>query len=101
MTVSEHAQCQDAEAATWKYIIKFYPCFSYCDMFKHFFLSPLCGNKDLLSTNLIGQAVQRTSQTVHGSAEGQVGVRQGTTHQVAGVSADISSFMVTVTFKKA
>lgn len=52
------------------------------------------------STNLIGQAMQRTSQTIHGSAEGQVGVRQGTTHQVAGVGTDITSFVVTVTLEK-
>lgn len=60
----------------------------------------ICKNVDLLATNLIGQAVQRTSQTVHGGAEGQVGVRQGTTHQVAGVGTDIASFVIAVTFKK-
>lgn len=53
----------------------------------------------MLGTNLIGQAMQRTSQTIHGSAEGQVGVRQRTTHQVAGVGTDIASFMVTVTLQ--
>ena len=48
-------------------------------------------------TNLIGQAVQRTSQTIHGGAEGQVGVRQSAAHQVAGVGADVSSFMIAAT----
>lgn len=43
--------------------------------------------------------MQRTSQTVHGSAEGQVGVREGTTHQVAGVGTDVAPFMVTVTLQ--
>lgn len=47
-------------------------------------------------TNLIGQAMQRAGKAIHGSAEGQIGVRQGTAHQVAGVGADIASFMVTV-----
>lgn len=51
----------------------------------------------MLGTNLIGQAVQRTSQTIHGGAEGQVGVRQSTAHQVAGVGTDIPSFMIAVT----
>lgn len=37
-------------------------------------------NDDLCITNLIGQAMERTGQTIHGSAEGQVGVRQGTPH---------------------
>lgn len=57
-------------------------------------------NNDVLGTNLIGQAVQRTSQTIHGSAEGQVGVRQGATHQVAGVGTDVASFVITVTSQK-
>lgn len=48
------------------------------------------------TTNLIGQAMQRTSKAIHGSAEGQVGVRQGAAHQVAGVGADVASFMVAV-----
>lgn len=51
-----------------------------------------------LSTNLIGQAMQRTSKTIHGSTECQIRVRQGAAHQVAGVGTDITSFMVTVTF---
>lgn len=49
-----------------------------------------------MTTDLIGQAVQRASETVHGSAEGQIGVRQGAAHQVAGVGADIAAFVVTV-----
>ncbi len=57
-------------------------------------------DNNLLGTNLIGQAVQRPSQTVHSSAKGQVGVRQGTAHQVAGVGTDVASFMVTVTSQK-
>lgn len=40
--------------------------------------------------------MQRTSQAVHGSAEGQVGVGQGAAHQVAGVGADVASFVVAV-----
>lgn len=58
------------------------------------------GKVDVLSTNLIGQTVQRTSQTIHGGTEGQVGVRQGTAHQVAGVGTDVASFVITVTLKK-
>lgn len=53
-----------------------------------------------MGTNLVGQAMQRTSQTIHGSAEGEIGVRQGTTHQVAGVGTDIASLVVTVTLEK-
>lgn len=50
----------------------------------------------LKSTDLIGQAVQRARKAVHGSAEGQIGVGQGTAHQVAGVGTDVASFVVTV-----
>lgn len=50
----------------------------------------------MIGTNLIGQTMQRTSETIHRSAEGQIGVRQGATHQVAGVGTDIAAFMVTV-----
>lgn len=50
----------------------------------------------ITNTNLIGQAMQWASKTVHGSTEGQVGVRQGTAHQVAGVGTDIASFVVAV-----
>lgn len=50
----------------------------------------------MASAHLIGQAVQRASKTIHGSAEGQIGVRKGAAHQVAGVGTDIASFMVTV-----
>ena len=39
--------------------------------------------------------MQRSSQTVHGCAERQVGVRQSTAHQVAGVGTDIASLVVT------
>ena len=52
-----------------------------------------------MATNLVGQAVQRTGQTIHGSAEGEVGVRQGAAHQMAGVGADIASLVVTVTLE--
>lgn len=52
---------------------------------------------DLRGTNLISEAVQRTSQTVHGGAEGQIGVGQSAAHQVAGVCADVASFVVTAT----
>lgn len=48
-----------------------------------------------LRTNLIGQAVERTGQTIHGGAEGQIGIRQGAPYQVACVCADIAAFMVT------
>lgn len=52
---------------------------------------------DTFCTHLIGQTMQRTSQAIHGCTEGQVGVRQSTPHQVAGVGTDVASFMVTET----
>lgn len=48
-----------------------------------------------MTTNLVGQAMQRAGKTIHGSAERQIGVGQGAAHQVAGVGTDIASFMVT------
>src|SRR4029434_1611906 len=46
-------------------------------------------------THLVGEAVQRCCKAIHGCAEGQVGVRESTAHQVAGVGTDVPSFMVT------
>ena len=48
-----------------------------------------------IRTNLVGQAVQRARQAVHGGAEGQVGVRQSAAHQVASVGTDVPSLVVT------
>ena len=45
--------------------------------------------------NLIGQSMQRSSQSIHASGKGQVGVRQGAAHQVTGVGTYVASFMVT------
>lgn len=52
------------------------------------------------AADLIGQAVQRAGEAVHGSAEGQVGVGQGAAHQVAGVGADVAAFVVAVGAEK-
>lgn len=39
--------------------------------------------------------MQGSSQAIHSSAEGEVGVRQGTAYQVTSVCADVSTLMVT------
>ncbi len=39
--------------------------------------------------------MQGSSQAIHSSAEGEVGVRQGTAYQVTSVRADVSTLMVT------
>lgn len=48
-------------------------------------------------THLVSQSVKGSSQTVHSCAEGEVGVRQGTAHQVAG---HVTTLMVTVAKEK-
>ncbi|TMW48369.1 hypothetical protein DOY81_006551 [Sarcophaga bullata] len=45
---------------------------------------------------LIGQTVQRTSQTVHTGSKGEVGIAQGRANQVHGVGRYIATFVITV-----
>lgn len=52
--------------------------------------------KTSVCTHLVGESMQRTSKSIHGSTEGQVGIRQGTPHQVACVCTDVTTFMIAV-----
>lgn len=45
---------------------------------------------------LVGKTVEGTSETVETSGEGEVGVREGRSDKVSGVSGDVSSLVVTV-----
>ena len=46
---------------------------------------------------LIGQSMERSSQSVHGSGKGKVGIREGTTHKMAGMGTHIATLVVTET----
>lgn len=48
-------------------------------------------------TDLVGQPMQRSSQPVQSSTEGEVRVRESTAHQVTGVGTDVTSLVVTKT----
>ena len=48
-------------------------------------------------TDLVGQPMQRSSQPIQSSTEGEVRVRESTAHQVTGVGTDVTSLMVTKT----
>merc|ERR1712126_479550 len=45
---------------------------------------------------LVGEAVERTREAAHTSAEGQIWVREGRSHQVGGVGRYIATLVVTV-----
>lgn len=40
--------------------------------------------------------MERASKTVHTSGERKIGIREGATNEVSGVSADITTFMITI-----
>ena len=47
-------------------------------------------------TCLVGKSMEGSSKAVDASRKREVGVGKSTAHQVAGVSTDVASFMVTV-----
>jgi hypothetical protein len=52
--------------------------------------------KDEGKAFLVGESVEGTSETVHTSGEGEVGVGEGRADEVGSVSGDIATFVITI-----